>query len=106
MQSTQTWLIARDDTFLGVCQGLGEDLGINPLWLRLAFSVSLLWNPTAVIAAYLGAGVLVLATRLIAPNPRRAATAEPAPAAGKPQGELPLELEMDNDNAEDLAAAA
>ena len=24
MQSTQTWLIARDDTFLGVCQAIGE----------------------------------------------------------------------------------
>jgi phage shock protein PspC (stress-responsive transcriptional regulator) len=27
----QPSLIARDETFLGVCAGLGEDFGINPL---------------------------------------------------------------------------
>ena len=54
MQSTQTWLIARDDTFLGVCQGLGEDFGFNPNGLRLAFAVPLLLNPVAASALYLG----------------------------------------------------
>jgi len=105
MQSTQTWLIARDDTFLGICEGLGEDFGINPLWLRLGFAVSLLWNPIAVVAAYLGAGVVVLLSRLIAPNPRRAVTVEPA-ASGEPQGVLPLETVTDNDNSDELAVAA
>ena len=106
MQSTQTWLIARDDTFLGICEGLGEDFGFNPTWLRIAFAVSLLWNPIAVISIYLGAGVLVLLTRLISPNPRRAVAAEPAIERGEPQGELALETATDNDNAEALKVAA
>ena len=107
MQSTQTWLIARDDTFLGICEALGEDFGINPLWLRIGFSVSLLWNPIAVVAVYLAAGVIVMLSRLIAPNPRRAVTVEQA-ASGEPQGVLELEPATGNDNAnsEELAAAA
>ena len=103
MQSAQTWLIARDDTFLGICEALGEDFGINPLWLRLGFSVSLLWNPVAVVAAYLGAGVVVLASRLIAPNPRLAV----APgASGEAQAASERESVTDNDNADALAVAA
>jgi phage shock protein C len=106
MQSTQTWLIARDDTFLGVCEGLGEDFGFNPNWLRIGFAVPLLLNPVAAIALYLGVGALVLLTRLIAPNPRRAVLAEPAVETGEPQGELALEPATNNDNGEELAAAA
>jgi len=108
MQSAQTWLIARDDTFLGICEGLGEDFGINPLWLRLGFAVSLLWNPVAVIAAYFGAGVVVLVSRLIAPNPRLAVAAGPADASDEDQAVAEHESATDNDNsdAEDLAVAA
>jgi phage shock protein PspC (stress-responsive transcriptional regulator) len=105
MQSTQTWLIARDDTFLGICEALGEDFGINPLWLRIGLSASLLVNPVAVVATYLGAGVIVLLSRLIAPNPRRAETVE-QPASGEPQGVLALETATDNDNISELAVAA
>jgi phage shock protein PspC (stress-responsive transcriptional regulator) len=87
-----TNLILRDDTFLGICAGLGEDLGFDPNWLRVPLAVSLLWNPTAVVAIYLSAGVLVLLSRLIAPNPRPAAQ----PAAETPaivQAEAELEPE-------------
>lgn len=70
MQDVQGNLFTRNDTLLGVCEGLGEDLGINPTWLRIAFAVPLIWNPVAAIAAYLAAGVIVLATRLIFPKPR------------------------------------
>ena len=101
MQSTQTWLIARDDTFLGVCEALGEDFGINPLWLRIGFGVSLLFNPVAVLAAYLGAGVIVLLSRLIAPNPRLE-----QPASGEPQGVPEPVTTTDNDNGGELAVAA
>jgi phage shock protein PspC (stress-responsive transcriptional regulator) len=76
-------LLARDDTFFGVCQGIGEDLGFSPNWLRLAFGVSLLWNPPVVIGTYVALGMVVLAARLIAPNPKAAKNpviAEAAPA--------------------------
>ena len=107
MQNDHGWLIARDDTLLGVCQALGDDFGINPLWLRIGFAVALLWNPPVVLAAYLGAGLVVLAARLAAPEPRRTAPAEPITAEdGEAQGVLALEPATDNDNGEALAAAA
>lgn len=91
-------LLMRDDTFFGVCEAIGEDFGFNSNWLRLAFGVSLLWNPTVVVGAYLALGVLVAFSRLVVRNPKaapatpaEAAAAEPAPdAAGESQAELPL----------------
>jgi phage shock protein PspC (stress-responsive transcriptional regulator) len=108
MQKSQPWLIARDDTFLGVCQALGDDFGINPLWLRIGFAVPVLFNPILAIAAYLAVGTAVLASRLLAPDPRRAVPVEESPEAetGEAQGELALEPAGGNDNGEELAAAA
>ena len=90
MQTSQPPLWARDHTLLGVCEALGEDFGFNPMILRIPFAVLLLWNPSVVVATYLGLGVLVLATRWLAPNPRRAAVAadtaaQPATAANSDQ---------------------
>lgn len=91
--------LSRDDTLLGVCQALGEDLGFNPFWLRAALGVLLIVQPVAVIAAYLAAAVAVALLRWLVPNPRSAedeaearAAAErdaiyaeaPAPAAAEP----------------------
>jgi phage shock protein PspC (stress-responsive transcriptional regulator) len=75
-------LITRDDTFLGVCEALGEDFRFNANWLRLAFGVSLLWNPMAVLGTYVGLGVIVALSRLISPNPRPAAAAQPVGTPG------------------------
>jgi phage shock protein PspC (stress-responsive transcriptional regulator) len=87
-------LFTRDDTFLGVCQGLGDDLAFNPLWLRLAFGLMLFWNPIAMAAAYVGLGALVLLSRLVFPAPRAPAApaVEVAPARREivEQAELPL----------------
>jgi phage shock protein PspC (stress-responsive transcriptional regulator) len=103
MQSTRTWLIARDDTFLGVCEALGEDFGIHPTFLRVAFSVSLLWNPAAVVAVYLGLGLIVMVTRLIVPSPRAAVAPEQAGETGEAEAATD-----NNDNAkvETLPVAA
>ncbi len=94
MQSPQPSLIARDDTLLGVCAGLGEDLGFNPTYLRVALAVLLFWNPLAVIGAYLAAGAVVLATRFLVPDRPASAqaevAAEPARAAGTETEQLPL----------------
>ncbi len=70
-------LIRRDDTFLGVCQAVGEDFGFNPVFLRIAFALPVIYAPMATIAAYLGLGLVVLLSRLLAPRPRR----RPVPAA-------------------------
>lgn len=90
-----TTLFTREDTMLGVCQGLGEELGIPALLPRLAFALALFWNPAAVIATYLSLGVALALFRWAFP-PHRAA---PAPVeAAAPRG--------DNDDAEPLAIAA
>ena len=99
MQASTGNLLTRDDTILGVCQGLGEDLGINPLWFRIAFAGLLYANPVAAIAGYLGLGVIVLATRLIVREPRRATPAVEAQPVTAPAA-------ANNGAAEELAVAA
>ena len=68
------------ENLFGICACLGQDLGFNPLYLRIALGAGLLWNPVIVIAAYLGTGIVVLATRLLFPD------AKPVPAAPVEQG--------------------
>lgn len=77
-------LIARDDTMLGVCAGLGEDLGFNPLLLRIVFAVLLLWNPVVVLSVYAALGVIVFAGRKLFPDAQKTTlAADAAPAERK-----------------------
>jgi phage shock protein C len=76
MQSYQPATFWREDTLFGVCEALGEDFRFNPLFLRVALSVGLLWSPLAMISLYLGLAAIVLLTRLVAPNPRPAVRPE------------------------------
>ena len=81
MQNIQQSLFMRDDTFLGVCEALGEDLGFNANYLRVTLAVLLLWNPVVIIGTYLALGLVVFLSRLVFPNPRAVAPqAEAAPA--------------------------
>ena len=70
MQAVQTSLLARDDTFFGVCEAIGEDFGFNPFFLRVTLGVLLLWNPVVVVGGYAAAGIVVALTRWLVPNPR------------------------------------
>ena len=85
MQTSQPSPFARDHTFFGVCEALGEDLGFNPVFLRIAFAIGLFLNPVAALALYAGLGLLVAFTRFVAPNPRPAVAtrAEDAPVAAE-----------------------
>ena len=77
---TATATQPKPDNLFGVCAALGEDLGVNPLWLRIALGAGILWNPFAMVAIYAGMGVVVVATRLLFPNRKpAAATEQPAP---------------------------
>jgi phage shock protein PspC (stress-responsive transcriptional regulator) len=75
MDSSQPALPMRDHTVLGVCEGLGEDFGFNPLWLRILFAAPLIWHPLYVVGAYLALGLVVLVSRLLVPSRRAAAPA-------------------------------
>ena len=66
--SQSSKLINRPDTLFGVCEAIGQDFGFNPLYLRVALAVSLLWNPVAIFALYGALGIAVMVSRLIAPN--------------------------------------
>ena len=95
MHSTN--LLTRGDTFFGVCQGLGEDFGFDPIYLRVALAGLLFWNPAVAVGGYAAAGSVVLLSRLVFPNPRPAAAAvdgverEPAEAGAAAEPEpLPV----------------
>jgi len=97
MQASQPNLFTRPDTFFGICQGLGEDLRIHPNLFRLGLAILLYWNSTAAVAAYAGAGMLVLVTRLLFPDaqvdaleaasPESIATAEEEPVTANAEAE-------------------
>jgi phage shock protein PspC (stress-responsive transcriptional regulator) len=90
MQTSQPPLWARDHTLLGVCEALGEDFGFNPLFLRIPLAVLLLWNPTAVVGAYVVMGLLVLASRLAIPDRSRSEALAETPEPVEAEREMAL----------------
>lgn len=77
-QSTASQAVAlplRHDTFLGVCEAIGEDFGFNPNWLRVAFAPFILISPLLTLGAYLALGLLVMLSRKLFPVAARGATA-------------------------------
>src|SRR5687768_10336087 len=71
-------LFFRNDTIFGICEGLGQDLGFNANYLRVALCALLYFNPVAVIGGYFALGAGVALSRWLYPVP--AATAEPQDA--------------------------
>ena len=90
MQDRQPSLFARDDTFFGVCQGLGEDLRISPDLLRVALTLLLFFQPLVALGGYAAAGVLVFLTRWLFPNPRVSTEAEAVVEAEPVEERLPI----------------
>ena len=68
----------RDDTFLGVCQALGEGFRIPPTLLRIAIAPAVVWQPVMSMAVYAVAGVIIALLYWIVPG---------APAAAAPIGQ-------------------
>ena len=79
----------RNHTILGVCEGIGEDFGFNPVWLRIPLAASVIWNPAIAFGVYFGLGAVVLVSRLLFPKPEdaEAVANQHAPAANE-QNEL------------------
>jgi phage shock protein PspC (stress-responsive transcriptional regulator) len=85
----QLALPLRGDTFLGVCEAIGQDFGFNPNWLRVAFAPVIMVSPATAIGAYLAIGSVVAVTRLLFPNQKRVS----ANAASSHEAELGMEEE-------------
>lgn len=83
MQSNQTAVFWRHDTFFGVCEAIGQDFGFNPNWLRVVFALGLLPSPAITLAVYFSLGLLVAVSRFAFPAHRKAA-AEAAVSAATP----------------------
>ena len=97
MQNAKPSLFARDDTFLGVCEGLAEDFGFNPLWLRLMFTFAIFVNPVGAVSGYLALGLVVFATRWFVPATPSVVASHPeaagaAPAVGNDEAPIPTAL--------------
>lgn len=87
-------LFTRDDTMFGVCQGIGEDLGFNPNYLRAALPLLLFVFPVATIIGYLLAGLVVFTVHSVMPSKwvERPAPAQPEHIPAHNAEELPLPL--------------
>ncbi|HEY6916987.1 MAG TPA: PspC domain-containing protein [Allosphingosinicella sp.] len=99
-------LFTRDDTFFGICQGLGEDLGVSPDLFRVAMIPALFFFPVQTLAVYFGAGAVVLSSRLAFPVlGRKAKKAGRAPTTKTGAGSELREYVMEAaEDALDLAA--
>lgn len=85
-------IFMRNDTIFGTCQAIGEDLGFNPNYLRVALASGIIVAPFLMVGIYLGLGLAVLAIRTLLADKvqpvARVAEAE-ALVAGNDEAELP-----------------
>ena len=65
------------DSLFGVCHALGNDLGFNAFYLRVALLGLLFVSPIAVFASYIGMGVAVGLSHWLFPKPAAAAAIVP-----------------------------
>src|SRR5690349_6582105 len=57
------------DTLFGVCQTIGNELGFNPFYLRIALLGLLFFSPVAVVASYAALGGAVALSAWLFPKP-------------------------------------
>lgn len=88
MTNANSKLLTRGDTFLGVCEGLGEEFGVNSTWFRVAFLGLLFWNWQVALAIYPAVAVMIYAVRWLMPTRRVASPAQQVVVAEHEQ--LPL----------------
>jgi len=60
-----------------VCAALGEDVGFDPLWLRIALSVGVIWNWQAMLVLYAALALVVLIARVAIRDPKPVAEVVP-----------------------------
>ena len=99
MTDSLATLVGRTDTFLGVCQAVGDDFGFNPNWLRVSLALPLLFNPVMSLAAYGALALAVIVSRLLVPATPRGCKAALAAA-------MPYDRSAPANDADELALAA
>ncbi|QIL02703.1 PspC domain-containing protein [Sphingomonas sinipercae] len=82
----------RNDTMLGICQGLGEDLGIHPNLLRVMFGAIVFFDVKLAVIAYLTVGVFVAASRYFFPKPKTTAIEDHAALADAANSEVEYQV--------------
>ena len=90
-QENQVALPLRNHTILGVCEGIGEDFGFNPIFLRIPLAAMVIVNPLWAFGAYFALGAIVLVSRLLFPAAKAkspAVSEQQASAAANEQNEL------------------
>ena len=90
-------LFFRNDTIFGICEGIGQDFGFNPNYLRVALCALLYISPVAVIAGYFAVGAGVALSRWLYPVPSAAAS---QPSAAQLEAVV-----ADNEDASEVLAA-
>ena len=63
------------DKLFGVCLAVGDHLGFNPFYLRVALIALAVVSPAATAAAYLGLSAVVLASHCLFPSGKPTAAA-------------------------------
>lgn len=61
-------IVFRNDTLLGVCESLGQDLGFNPNFLRVPLGVGIIFAPLLMVSIYLAMGAVAFASRTLFPT--------------------------------------
>jgi phage shock protein C len=85
-QENEVALPLRTHTILGVCEGIGEDFGFNPIFLRVPLAAMVIVNATWAFGAYFALGAIVLVSRLLFPDGKastKVSVEQPATAANE-----------------------
>ena len=81
----------RNDTILGVCEAIGNDVGFNPNFLRVPLAAGIIFAPALMIGIYLALGMLAFASRTFMPD-RIERVAEPASSPSQDAANEQVEL--------------
>ena len=82
--TTKPNLFFRPDTILGACQGVADDLGISPLFIRVPLASMILFSPKLAFGMYAALCVVVLASRMLFPARKAVSSEVVAPAVAAP----------------------
>jgi phage shock protein PspC (stress-responsive transcriptional regulator) len=85
-------VVLRNDTLLGVCEALGQDLNFHPNFLRVPLATGIVIAPMLMVAIYLGLGALVFVSRTFFPDRTQTIAqtkSDPVVEADNEQVELP-----------------